>query len=228
MSSLITQLQSFFASLPFPARLLAAVGLFTLVKPFYRLVRILLDCYVLGGIPLSTFGPNKNDSARASWALVTGATDGIGKEFALQLAKKVRSWRAGRQAASYVASITDIRVTHPLSHTQGFNIILASRTQSKLDAVSSEITSSSPSTKVKTVAVNFLHATDADYERLESSISDVKLAVLVNNVGLSHDKPVLFAEGDVQEMEAIAEVNVRATLRVTRIALPLLQRNKRE
>lgn len=159
---------------------------------------MLLDCYVVPGIHLTTFGANQNDRSKATWALVTGATDGIGKEFALQLARK------------------------------GFNVIIASRTQSKLEAVKQEIASScSPNTGVKTVVIDFSKATDADYARLQAELDNVFLGALVNNVGLSHDKPVLFAESDVAEMEAIAEINIRATLRVTRMALPNLEQRKR-
>ena len=43
------------------------------------------------------------------WVVITGATDGIGKEFAVQLAKK------------------------------GFNILLVSRSKDKLDSAASEI-----------------------------------------------------------------------------------------
>lgn len=48
-----------------------------------------------------------------AWAVVTGCTDGIGREFALQLAKK------------------------------GFNVLLLSRSREKLDAVAQEITQAS-------------------------------------------------------------------------------------
>ncbi|CAO1621928.1 unnamed protein product [Parajaminaea phylloscopi] len=196
--SVLTQVQDFFAALPLAARVLSAVGLFALLRPFLRLFRTLLDCYVVPGIPLSTFGAQKDNRAQATWALVTGATDGIGKEFALQLAKK------------------------------GFNVILASRTQSKLDAVKQEIAAAiSSEASVKTIAIDFARATEDDYARLESELAALPLGVLINNVGMSHNKPVLFAETDVPELEAIAEINVRATLRVTRIALPLLQQQKR-
>lgn len=183
--------------MPLPARILSVVGLFTIVAPFYRLLRVLLDVYVLPGIPLSTFQPNSSHRDQATWALITGATDGIGKEFALQLAKK------------------------------GFNVVLASRTQSKLDSVKQEVTAAAPGAQVKTVAIDFSKAEDADYARLEKEVQSVPLAILVNNVGMSHNKPVLFAQSPVDELEAITEINVRATLRVTRLAVPHLQRNKR-
>lgn len=80
---------------------------------------------------------------------------------------------------------------------------------------------------MKTVAIDFSQATDDDYDRLEKDISGLKVSILVNNVGMSHDKPVLFAQTPVAELESIAEINVRATLRVTRLAVPVLTANKR-
>lgn len=182
--------------LPLPARVLTIVGFFTAARPFYNLLKTLLDCYVYPAtVRLSTYGPNKAEPAKASWALITGATDGIGKEFALQLAGK------------------------------GFNIVLASRTQSKLDEVKAQVVTQG--VNAKTVAIDFNKASDADYARLEAAVKEVPLAILVNNVGLSHEMPVAFADTSIEEMEAIAEVNVRATLRVTRLAVPLLKANKR-
>lgn len=54
-------------------------------------------------LQLRSFGPE------GSWAVITGASDGLGKEFALQLARS------------------------------GFNILLVSRTASKLIALEEEI-----------------------------------------------------------------------------------------
>lgn len=71
---------------------------------------LVLDLYVLPGKSLSKFGAaKKGQPGQGAWALVTGATDGIGKEFAIQLAKR------------------------------GFNVFLVSRTTSKLQAVQEEI-----------------------------------------------------------------------------------------
>lgn len=62
---------------------------------------MILDLFARPGISLKTFG-----AGQGTWAIVTGCTDGIGKEFAVQLAK------------------------------EGFNIILVSRNTQKLEDVS--------------------------------------------------------------------------------------------
>jgi len=53
--------------------LLTAVGLFYFAKHTFGFISTLLNAFVLGGKPLRKFGP------KGSWALVTGASDGIGK-----------------------------------------------------------------------------------------------------------------------------------------------------
>ncbi|CAF1242077.1 unnamed protein product [Rotaria magnacalcarata] len=59
------------------------------------------------------------------WALVTGSTDGIGRAYAIELAKR------------------------------GLNIILISRTKEKLEQVAKEIQNTNSTVQVKTVAVDF-------------------------------------------------------------------------
>jgi len=82
---------------------LATLGALSLTNFFLSVSRVLFQTFVLQGISLKKYG------AKGSWAVVTGATDGIGKEFANQLAKA------------------------------GFNVLLVSRNPEKLDAASSEI-----------------------------------------------------------------------------------------
>lgn len=135
--------------------------------------------------------------------MVTGASDGIGREFALQL--------AGR----------------------GFSVVLVSRTQTKLDSVAQEVRRASASSAAgapatRTVAIDFAHATDADYGRLESAIAGLDVAVLVNNVGVSHAMPVPFLDTPAAEMRDIVAVNCAATLAVTRlVGRQMLQRARR-
>ncbi|EOD06825.1 hypothetical protein EMIHUDRAFT_258738, partial [Emiliania huxleyi CCMP1516] len=59
------------------------------------------------------------------WAVVTGATDGIGKAISFELARR------------------------------GCSVVLVSRTQSKLDAVAAELKEAYPKVDVKTEAVDF-------------------------------------------------------------------------
>ncbi|KAI8995041.1 hypothetical protein BDB01DRAFT_847023 [Pilobolus umbonatus] len=82
----------------------AVIGVSFIGYKLLTLLKALYDVYVAKGVSLKKFG-----AGEGAWAVVTGATDGIGKEFALQLAKKK------------------------------FNIFLISRTASKLDAMASDI-----------------------------------------------------------------------------------------
>ncbi|KAH8551240.1 hypothetical protein BGW37DRAFT_495357 [Umbelopsis sp. PMI_123] len=78
-------------------------ALFAAVKA-YSFIKMILDVLIVPGISLSKFGAGKG-----SWAVITGASDGIGKEFAMQLAKKK------------------------------FNLLLVSRTESKLQELAKEL-----------------------------------------------------------------------------------------
>jgi 17beta-estradiol 17-dehydrogenase / very-long-chain 3-oxoacyl-CoA reductase len=128
---------------------------------------------------------------------VTGASDGLGKEYALQLASK------------------------------GFNLILVSRTASKLETLSADIESKYASVKTKILAVDFSKATDSDYQNLANLVNGLDIGILVNNVGQSHSFPVPFIITPKQEMLEIITINCIATLRVTQIIAPgMAQRHR--
>ncbi|VEU20410.1 DEKNAAC101274 [Brettanomyces naardenensis] len=80
------------------------VGLFKLTTATLSFLSMIFDLYILPPVNFSQYGAKKGN-----WALVTGASDGIGKEYARQIAKK------------------------------GFNVVLVSRTKAKLEAVAKEI-----------------------------------------------------------------------------------------
>ncbi|POY73854.1 hypothetical protein BMF94_3024 [Rhodotorula taiwanensis] len=104
---------------PLTTLALALVGAGWLSSYVLSFARMLVDL-ARPGIPLSRFGAKKG-----AWAVVTGATAGIGRDFALQLAGA------------------------------GFNVFLASRTKSKLDEIASEITAKYPQIKTQTHAIDF-------------------------------------------------------------------------
>ncbi|KAJ9474597.1 Very-long-chain 3-oxoacyl-CoA reductase [Pseudozyma hubeiensis] len=176
---------------------LALVGLLSVGTFVLRLVHLFADVYVLPGTSVSKYGANKKDLARASWAVVTGATDGIGREFALQLSRK------------------------------GFNILLVSRSPEKLGSVAAEIEAATPGVRTKTQAIDFALGDERQYESLQHTVKDLNIGVLVNNVGKSHNMPVTFAETTEEEMEDIIEINVVSVLRVSRMIIPgMVERKK--
>ena len=88
-----------------------------------------------------------------SWALVTGATDGIGKTFCFELAK------------------------------ENFNIILVSRTLSKLKKVSQEIEKEFPKVKTSCVEFDFYNKNDiAEYTKTFGDLQQkFDISLLVND-----------------------------------------------
>lgn len=164
-----------------------------------RFLSVLLDIYILPGIPLTRFGAAKTklQFGKGSWAVVTGATDGIGQEFALQLANK------------------------------GFNIVLLSRSVDKLNQVAQQIEKASPGIKTITHSIDFSSGDEAQYAVLKAALQDLDIGVLINNVGASHAVPVPFAEMEEEEMLRIAEINVKATLRMTRMVSTGMVKRKR-
>lgn len=128
---------------------------------------------------------------------MTGASDGLGKEFALQLARAK------------------------------FNTVLVSRTESKLVTLSEEITKQFPNTETKILAMDFSRNADEDYKALGSLVSGLDVSVLVNNVGQSHSIPVPFAQTAASEMNDIITINCTGTLRVTQLFVPgMIQRRR--
>ncbi|EZF74931.1 3-ketoacyl-CoA reductase [Trichophyton soudanense CBS 452.61] len=169
----------------------AAVGGLFLASQLFGVLRAFFSIFVLPGKPLRSFGP------KGSWALVTGASDGIGKEYAHQLARA------------------------------GFNILLVSRSADKLAAVAGEICEKNASVQTKTMAMDFSHNDDDDYEKLKKVIKGMDISILINNVGLSHSIPVPFVLTDPEEMEDIITINCLGTLRVTQLVAPGMMERKR-
>ncbi|QPG76697.1 hypothetical protein FOA43_004091 [Brettanomyces nanus] len=163
-----------------------AVGCIKLTTTTLSLLSMVFDLYVLPSVDFSKYGAHKGN-----WAVITGASDGIGKEYSRQLAKK------------------------------GFNVVLVSRTKSKLQTVAKEIEAES---KVETRVVAFDASKDVseNYEAIKETTKDLPITILVNNVGKSHSMPVSFLETDEKEMNDIITINDITTLKVTRVVTPLI------
>ncbi|KAK4548268.1 hypothetical protein LTR36_010138 [Oleoguttula mirabilis] len=170
-------------------QLFAFIGVLWLSSKIFSFWRLIASLFILPGTPLSTFGK------KGSWAVVTGASDGIGKEYALQLAQK------------------------------GFNILLVSRTQSKLDTLAAEI-QRMYNVQCNTLGMDFAANKDSDFAKLKQMVHELDVSILVNNVGLSHSIPVPFAETPEREVQDIITINCMGTLRVTQLVAPGMVRRK--
>ena len=91
-----------------------------------------------------------------SYALVTGASDGIGQKFSLKLAQR------------------------------GFNICLIARNAQKLERVVEEIKKINPKVQTKIIIADFTNsATDEKFfDRIEEQIRNIDVSILINNAGI--------------------------------------------
>jgi len=161
------------------------VGAFIVAYWGFRFTSFVLRHFKPGSANLKSLG-----AGNGAWAVVTGSTDGIGKAYAFECAKR------------------------------GFNIFLISRTQEKLETVAKEITAKYPNAQVKTLAVDFVNANQETFDQVAAQLKGVKVGILVNNVGINYDYPIAFAEVPIQKDLDIVHVNINGTLHLTKIVLP--------
>lgn len=171
---------------------LAGVGALVLALKLVSFTRLFLSNFLLSGVNLRKYG------RAGSWAVVTGASDGLGKEYASQLAAR------------------------------GFNLVLVSRTKTKLETLAKELEQKyiGRGLQIKIHAMDFAQDDDADYEQLAELIRALDVAILINNVGQSHSMPVSFLETPKEELQNIVTVNCLGTLKVTRVVAPILKERK--
>jgi len=125
------------------------------------------------------------------WAVVTGSTDGMGKAYAFELARK------------------------------GMNVCLVSRSEQKLRDTAAEISAKCPKVQIKTVAFDFSTANVADYEKMfnTSALKDIDVGVLVNNVGMSYEYPNYFTEVSLNVSRDVTVVNTLSVIAMTKLFL---------
>jgi 17beta-estradiol 17-dehydrogenase / very-long-chain 3-oxoacyl-CoA reductase len=125
---------------------------------------------------------------RGSWALITGATDGIGLGFAQVLAKS------------------------------GFNLVLISRNQDKLDRVADEL--KSHSINVLTIAKDFSKCPENPSEffnSIDDKTRELDISILVNNVGTA--TPGYFHTQTPQELSTQNALNLWPIVYLSKIYL---------
>jgi len=178
---------------------MAKVFAFDNVEQVSLLVAGGLFAYVIGSFAYRHFlRPAKKLSRYGNTAIVTGATDGIGKAIAFELARQ-----------------------HKL------NLVLVSRTAAKLNEVADEIKAKYSSVQVDTLAIDFGALDDSALQRLKSVVDSKEVGILVNNVGMSYDYPEWFHSVERSKVQQLIDLNVRSTTLLTHLVLPAMTQRKR-
>ncbi|XP_050375113.1 very-long-chain 3-oxoacyl-CoA reductase 1-like [Argentina anserina] len=145
------------------------------------------------------FRPSKNLRKYGSWAIITGATDGIGKALAFEMASK------------------------------GLNLVLVGRNPSKLEATSLGIHERyGDRVEVKSIVMDLGKLSGEEIAgQIEEGIKGLDVGVLVNNAGVAYPYAKYFHEVDLEIMESITKVNIEAATWVCRGVIPGMLKKKR-
>ncbi|KAJ4795058.1 Very-long-chain 3-oxoacyl-CoA reductase [Rhynchospora pubera] len=169
--------------------ILFSLGILSICKHLITLLR---------WVHAALFRPEKNLTDYGSWALVTGATDGIGKAIAFELANK------------------------------GLNLLLLGRNQSKLQDVSNSIRSKHNSTKIKLIVLDLTIDMSMGINQLKGAIKGLDLGIVINNAGSTYPGAMYFHEADAAVWDPVIRVNVEATAWVTSVVVQkMAERGKR-
>ena len=156
----------------------------------YYFFDLVYDTYKYNYLPV----PNHlNTYGRGSYALITGASEGIGFQFAKTLA------------------------------SQGFNIILLSRSQEKLNSAAEYLTARY---QVKTLIypMDLISAQESDFKSLLDSTSNLNISILVNNAGM-----IVYKQNEdisYPEINQIVNLNSLAAARLMHYYLPRFEKRK--
>lgn len=166
--------------------ILAFVTLRALVKTGILLWKKLIAPKLGFSIDLRTQG---------KWAVVTGATDGLGKAFAKALAER------------------------------GMDIVLVSRSLSKLKDVAAEI-ERKYNVETRVIEADLTEG-QVVYSEIGKATQDLEVGVLVNNAGASYDHPEMFTQVSEEMIARILQLNVAGVTGVARAVLPgMMERGK--
>lgn len=138
---------------------------------------------------------------RSSWALVTGASDGIGKGFAEELCQR------------------------------GFNVVLHGRNEKKLRRVREELLQQWSKVQIRVLVLDAVEDAGnlSRLNEIAAELRDLRLSILVNNVGgAASVKPLIspFQQSHDDATRIQLDLNVRFQTEITRLLLPQLIANQ--
>jgi len=133
--------------------------------------------------------PAKRLQDFGEWGIVTGATDGIGRAYAFELAR------------------------------QGLNVLVISRTEAKLIEIEKEIKEKYTRVRVDHLAIDYSNFDEVARTFVKQKIEYLDVGVLINNVGMSYPFTKYFHELKDSEIAGLVELNVNSTVWMTRLVL---------
>lgn len=188
----------FFARSP-ALRTLIAFGIIWSAQHTFKFLRF-LHVYFLRRSSLHKY-IKASDGGQDTWALITGASDGIGKGLAEELCSR------------------------------GVNVVLHGRNESKLQGVKNSLLQRWPTRQVRILVLDsgFDASNEIKLEEVRDSLKDINLRILINNVGGNGAaQPLIasFVSRSSSDVGQFIDINVRFTTEITRVLLPQLIRNQ--
>jgi len=170
----------------------AVLGLLCIFKFLYRSSKFAwLHCCVRSD--LSKYG-----AKNGGWAVVTGASKGIGRGFADALADR------------------------------GLNVVLISSSIDTLKTAAKEIEDGNSKRgfkiQTKVVAADCSDPGVAALANIRKELEGLDVSVLVNNVGVNTDIPTPLEDTSDEDVDRMLNVNVRFTTKFTKLMIPILKR----
>lgn len=175
------------------ALIAAPIGALFLLSKFVSLISLLL-VYIRPSA-LSRYA--HTFEGKAPWALVTGASGGIGGELVHELAQR------------------------------GFNVVLHGRSDKKLQVLKATLGEKYPDRDFRTLVIDASKATNAaQFDKIPSVLGDINLTVVINNAGGTTDRTLLTLDRQSPERLLYdASVNALFPMQLIRAMVPLLERN---
>jgi len=168
--------------------LLIVIGIFTFTRFVLAVVSFVKTYFLTSPVNLKRYG---------EWAIVTGATDGIGRAVADELAKK------------------------------GMKLVLVSRTQKTLETVAEEIkTKFNVESKIVAIDFQGA-SDPKIFKQLEDTIASLDVGVLINNVGVAYDHAEFFGNLTREKIQQLINLNIYGTTFMTHIVLQGMEKRKR-
>lgn len=165
-----------------------------LIVGFLLLLKYVLD--LLQGIYARLLRPGKNLVKQGKWAVVTGATDGIGYAMCEEFARK------------------------------GLNVVLISRTLDNLNTKAKELSEKYPKIHTKVLDIDYSRFDENAQGRVGNLLTllaaDGGISTLVNNVGISYPYTKYFHELDDERVTQLIKINIDSTTYMTRLVLPYM------